>query len=241
MSSRLQLDMLAQPDDFTCGPTCLHAVLRYLGATASLPEVIAATPRLENGGTLGVMLGTQAIQRGYRATIYTYNLRMFDPTWFAEPRPDLVGKLRQQARHKHGARFRAATQAYSEFLQQGGRIKLEDLTRKLIRNYLKRGVPILTGLSATYLYRTAREFGPEDEYDDLRGEPSGHFVVLCGYDPETKDVLVADPMDPNPIAPDPGSGSRIYALNIDRLMSAILLGVLTYDANLLIIEPHKEA
>lgn len=236
MSTRLQLDMLAQPDDFTCGPTCLHAVLRYLGDEATLPELIAATPRLANGGTLGVMLATQAIRRGFRATIYTYNLRMFDPTWFDAPKPDLVTKLRQQARIKHGARFRAATQAYCEFLDHGGVIRFEDLTRRLIRQYLKRGIPILTGLSATYLYRTAREYGPEDDYDDLRGEPSGHFVVLCGYDPETKDVMVADPMDPNPF-----DGSRVYALNIDRLVCAILLGVLTYDANLLIIESQKEA
>lgn len=235
MSTRLHLDILPQPDDFTCGPTCLHAVLRYFGDRAPLAEIIAATPRLENGGTLGVMLATEAIRRGYEATIYTYNLRMFDPTWFAEPRPDLAGKLRQQGRHKHGSRFRAATQAYCAFLEAGGHIKLEDLTRKLIRGYLRRGIPILTGLSATYLYRTAREFGPDDDYDDLRGEPSGHFVVLCGYDPDTKDVLVADPMDDNPIG-----RSRVYALNIDRLVCAILLGVLTYDANLLIIEPQKE-
>ena len=27
----LDLDILAQPDDETCGPTCLHAVYRYFG------------------------------------------------------------------------------------------------------------------------------------------------------------------------------------------------------------------
>jgi hypothetical protein len=232
----LELDILPQPDDFTCGPTCLHAVLRYHGHRASLGEIIKETPRLENGGTLGVMLARQAIQRGFRARIYTYNLRIFDPTWFSTPGTDLLGKLRQQARHKHGTRFRAATQAYCEFLEAGGEICLEDLTRKLIRGYLKRGVPILTGLSATYLYRTPREHGPDDDYDDVRGEPSGHFVVLCGYEPKTKQVIVADPMDPNPVAE-----SRHYRLGIDRLVGAILLGVLTYDANLLIIEPAGDA
>lgn len=233
---KLELDILAQPDDVTCGPTCLHAVLRYHGHSATLPELIGETPRLQNGGTLGVMLATQAIRRGFRARLYTYNLRIFDPTWFGEPRVDLLAKLRQQARHKHGKRFRAATQAYQEFLEVGGEIRFEDLTRKLIRGYLKRGLPILTGLSATYLYRTAREFGPDDDYDDIRGKPSGHFVVLCGYDLRTKEVVVADPMDPNPM-----SDSRCYTLGIDRLIGAILLGVLTYDANLIIIQPPRES
>jgi hypothetical protein len=34
-------------------------------------------------------------------------------------------------------------------------------------------------LSATYLYQTKREF--DNEYDDIRGNPVGHFVVICGY------------------------------------------------------------
>ena len=32
--------MLAQPDDTTCGPTCLQAVYRYWGKKAGLPEDI---------------------------------------------------------------------------------------------------------------------------------------------------------------------------------------------------------
>jgi len=103
----------------------------------------------------------------------------------------------------------------------------------LIRKYLNRAIPILTGLSATYLYRSPREFGPHAEYDDIRGEASGHFVVLCGYDQKPKNVLVADPLLPNPV-----SDSHQYVININRVICAILLGILTYDANLLIIEPE---
>src|SRR5262249_1472255 len=35
---RLQLDILPQPDDFTCGPTCLHAIYRYLGDEVPLDK-----------------------------------------------------------------------------------------------------------------------------------------------------------------------------------------------------------
>ncbi len=47
-------------------------------------------------------------------------------------------------------------------------------------------------------------------------------------------MLVADPLETNPV-----SGSISYAVSIDRVICAILLGILTYDANLLIIEPRK--
>jgi len=46
-------------------------------------------------------------------------------------------------------------------------------------------------------------------------------------------VSVADPLDDNP-----RFSSRHYRVGIDRLIGAILLGVVTYDANLLVIRPH---
>jgi hypothetical protein len=43
---RLGLEILRQPDNVTCGPTCLHAVYRYYGEDLSLNEVIRTTPTL---------------------------------------------------------------------------------------------------------------------------------------------------------------------------------------------------
>jgi hypothetical protein len=235
METRLHLDMLPQPDGTTCGPTCLHAVYRYYGDDIPLEQVIAEVPSLEGGGTLAALLACHALRRGYNATIYTYNLQMFDPTWFAPGGPDLRERLEAQMQSKDVQKLHTATHAYLEFLDRGGQVRFEDLTTGLVRKYLNKSIPILTGLSATYLYRSPRESGPHSECDDVCGEPSGHFVVLCGYDREERNVLVADPLLPNPV-----SESQQYVVNIDRLICAILLGILTYDANLLIIEPRKE-
>jgi hypothetical protein len=38
---RLPVQTLPQPDETTCGPTCLHAVYRYWGDTESLDTIIA--------------------------------------------------------------------------------------------------------------------------------------------------------------------------------------------------------
>ncbi len=232
LETRLQFEIQAQPNDTACGPTCLHAVYRYHGDAVELEEVMAQTAMLEGGGTLAVLLGNHALGRGYRARIYTYNLEVFDPTWFPGGRKELGERLRAQAEHKKGnKRLQRATKAYLEFLEAGGRIYFEELTARLIRRFLKQSVPILTGLSSTYLYQEAREL-PDSSPDDLRGEPQGHFVVLCGYNKTERTVLVADPLTPNPIGED-----RIYELPIERVITSILLGILTYDANLLVVEP----
>ncbi len=234
MESKLIVEMLPQPDDYTCGPTCLHSVYRYHGDQVELEQVIAEVPMVDRGGTLDVLLACHALRRGYDATIFTYNVKLFDPTWFEPGRSDLAENLRRQMDAKSSTILKFATEAYLRFLELGGRVRFEDLTGALIRKYLSRSIPVLTGLSATYLYRMAREYGPDCEPDSVRGEPTGHFVVLCGYDKETREVLVADPLSTNPV-----SGGNTYVVSIDRVICAILLGIVTYDANLLIIEPRK--
>ena len=228
---RLPVEILAQPDEVSCGPTCLHAIYRYWGEQESLNEVIARTQWLEQGGTLAVFLACDALRKGYKATIYTYNLLVFDPTWFSHPQQDIAACLEAQLREKSDARLQHATRGYLEFLRLGGQLRFKDLSRYLIRGILRRKLPILTGLSSTYLYRTAREFGPDDTPDSIRGYPAGHFVVIAGYDREHRTFLVADPYGTNPYSP------TAYWMNVDRVVAAILLGIVTHDANMLVIQP----
>lgn len=234
MPEKLQLDMSAQPDDSSCGPTCLHAVYGFFGDALPLDQVLAEVPVLDAGGTLASLLAGHALRRGYRATIYTYNLQLFDPTWFDQPDVDLAERLQRQAEVKRDSKLRETTRAYLEFLALGGTIRFAELTPSLIRSYLQSGRPILTGLSATYLYDSSREVvtDGDTESDDLRGEPVGHFVVLSGYDPHAGQVTVSDPLHDNP-----KFGAHEYDVPIERVLGAILLGVLTHDANLLILDP----
>src|SRR5262245_52349761 len=132
----LDLEILRQPDDATCGPTCLHAVYRYLGDEIDLEEIIADIPQLESGGTLAVNLANHALRRGYGALIYTYNLHVFDPSWFQRSDgPSLAERLRAQAQAKADPRLDSATEAYLDFLRFGGQLTMEDLTAGLIRRW----------------------------------------------------------------------------------------------------------
>lgn len=225
---------MPQPSDVTCGPTSLHAVYRYYGDNITLDAVIDEVKQLKGGGTLAVMLGNHALSRGYQAEIFTYNLHMFDPSWFNSKFTDLRSKLLEQMKYKTSHKFLQASRAYLKFLKLGGKIRFKELTPLMIKRILHTGQPILSGLSATYLYQSKREIGETNIYDDIKGEPSGHFVVLADYDPDAKKCLIADPLNPNPIK----DSIQYYQVDVHRVINAILLGIVTYDANLLIIHPR---
>lgn len=230
------LSILPQPDDVTCGPTSLHAVYAFHGRELPLQEVIDSVHMTTGGGTLAVHLGIDALRRGFRATLYSYNLSVFDPSWDGLAGAELAHRLRGQREAKREPRIRESTDAYLNFLAEGGTIRFDDPSPELFHDWLDRGVPLLAGLSATYLYRTAREMHATPTrlvLDDIRGHPVGHFVVVHGID--GGDALVADPYRDNPLSED-----HHYRVGLTRLIHAVLLGVVTYDGNILAIGPDRE-
>ena len=230
---RLPVEILPQPDETTCGPTCLHAVFRYFGEDEPLQTVIERGERLEHGGTFAVFLACDALRKGYRATIYTYNITVFDPTWFGAGADIAERLVRQRDVKAYDPRLVHATNGYLEFLRLGGELRFVDLSAELIHGVLRRRLPIITGLSSTYLYRSAREYGVQCVSDDVAGLPAGHFVVLAGFNAERASLLVVDPYQPTPYGP-----SHAYWTSAERVMGAILLGIVTHDANLLVVHPQ---
>jgi hypothetical protein len=227
----LDVPRFEQPDDVTCGPTCLTQVYRFFGYNKTLSEVIAETPRNPDGGTLAVYLGISALASGFRPTIYPYSLSVFDPTWRESSRVRIIDKLRQRKMQMKSYKLRRTIDAYVTYLEDGGQLRFDELTRDLLVEVLRGGQPILTGLSATYLYRTPREYN--EQYDDIRGEPAGHFVVICGYYPRSDKFVIRDPS-----AHSPFSRSGKYSVPAERLIPAILLGDVTYDSVLLVLSPR---
>ena len=69
MAKRIQLEILPQPDDMSCGATCLHAIYRFHGEKMELGNLVDDVEHLDEGGTLGVFLGTHALKRGYKVTL----------------------------------------------------------------------------------------------------------------------------------------------------------------------------
>ena len=233
----MDIKILPQPDDVTCGPTSLHAVYAHFNYHVPLESLIQEIEFLEEGGTLAVFLGLDALKRGFQAKIYSYNLRIFDPTWIHLSMPKLREKLQALYKEKKDRKLRNTIKAYIRFIDQGGIITCEELRGILFERYFNKNIPVLCGLSATYLYRCPREYTNENNrsvFDDIKGDPMGHFVVVYGID-DKKRFLVADPDSSNPSSKGP-----YYHVHKTRLIHSILLGVVTYDSNMLVIEPKQK-
>ena len=61
MKHALELEIQSQPNDSSCGPTCLAAVYRYWEDPVDLPLLISQVGQLVSGGTLAVQLGCHAL------------------------------------------------------------------------------------------------------------------------------------------------------------------------------------
>jgi hypothetical protein len=207
-------------------------VFGYYGLELTPSELITAVRSNPDGGTLAVSLGRTALEYGFRAQLLPFGMRVFDPTWRNLGREALIAKLELRRQAVGSRRELRALIEYGRFIRRGGSVKFAELNRDLIVDCLRAGRPVLTGLSATYLYRAARESNDQD--DDVGGEPVGHFVVISGYSPKTDRFVVRDPAREIPF-----SRSGKYSVPADRLIAAILLGDVTYDANLLVLSPRR--
>lgn len=238
----IDIKINAQPNDETCGATCLHAIYRHYGLDISHEAVIGSVKKSLSGGTLATLLGIHALKQGFNVTVYTNNLYIVDPSWFdlngSSVNELMCAKLEEQLKYKHNKDLVSISKACLEYFSLGGEMRFETLTTGLLEHYFNRNIPIMTGLSATYLYRCLREYYTDEGvsvYDDVRGSPCGHFVILCGHDKGGNHVVVADPHKENPLA-----HNNYYYVDINRLINAIMLGVITSDGTLVIIEPKNK-
>lgn len=229
----LDVSIETQPDCVTCGATCLQAIYNYFDDHIALAQLIEEAPYLETGGTLAVLLGCHALERGYQAALNTFNLDVVDPTWFRRKNDCLLEKLREQLLHVTDKKIFYITEVYIKFLELGGKINFSELSVGLVSHYLDNRIPLLSGVCATYWYQNMRDYTNEDDravYDEWLGKPSGHFIVVKGYEPRTQELVIADPYAPHPL-----SRSHYYQVPFSHWVHAHIMGVMSYDAELLAI------
>jgi hypothetical protein len=220
----------SQPTDTTCGPTCLSSIYAFLKKPIPLKKTISEVRYLDTGGTMGEALAINALENGLKATVYTHNLNVFDPTWFRMNKKTLIKKLKKQARAPKTLKIRKSSKLYIDFLKLGGKVKFESLTIDFLHQTLLDKGSVIVGLSSTYLYMCKRERNDDNEFDDVLGSPQGHFVILAGMTKDGSQVEVFDPLEDNPI-----SKTNNYRVDTTLFINSILIGAITYDANIIVI------
>jgi hypothetical protein len=237
MQKSLKVSILPQPDEESCGATCLHAVYQFFQYQVPLAEVVGSVVKIDSGGTLIPFLGQHALAQGFASTIVPFDVRVFDPSWKRCSPKDLRDRLLQSAERRPDAKTSLAVRAYAEFLSAGGEIRFDEPRCELLQDYLLKGFPIISGVSATYLYQSKRETEELGDigYNDLLGQPRGHFVVIEGFDGKMDTVSVADPQYRNPRSP----GCQHLDYPCPHFLNSVLMGSITFDAAFLIVQPRS--
>jgi hypothetical protein len=239
-ASLLDVARLVQPDDISCGPTCLAQVMRFHSDLLADPTDLGARlTRNPDGGTLAVHIGQLALDLGWHARLYPLGMRVFDPTWWSLSPTELAGKLSARAAGLPEGDAREDVEHWLRFVQCGGELCFAEPDPTLLMGILDRNRPVICGLSATWLYREARTNPFTNALDDVLGWPTGHFVTIVGYADSGARFHVVDPSpDADRVFDDTpelycSSGRGRYLLPADRLIHSILLGDATRDAVLL--------
>lgn len=79
---QFDMDISPQPDDLTCGPTCLHSVYRYYKDDIPLENVIKEVHTFEGGGTLAVWMACHALKEGIQRRFILIIYRCLIPPGF---------------------------------------------------------------------------------------------------------------------------------------------------------------
>ncbi len=168
------------------------------------------------------------------ATIYVTDTKIFDPSWFMEPRADLIQKLRRQQnffRKKADAEHLAVSNKFIRFLRLGGRLEFNRISPSLIAQLLAEYGRIIADIDSTYFGNEMRYYTNHQDQliqDDLRGGPVGHFVALVSADLDKMEITIADPENKNQ-----HSDSRVYTVDLQHLINALMLE----RGNLLVVRP----
>ena len=225
-SVHIPFERYAQPDNITCGPTSLRMVLGYYGKTVSHEEIMKHFTIFPHIGVLDPHICMAAMDLGFQAKTISFNYRVFHPSWTKLSREGLLAKLKEYFPKITNYKDSVSCAGYIRYLERGGTVEFAPMSRRLIVNYLYKGIPVIAALDMEYLYNGTVH------WTEFRPEHATHFVVIFGYDASKDEFQVADPWYEITIPNENG----VYSVPADRLMTAILLGFQVNDGDLVIVQ-----
>ncbi len=196
-----------QPTNTTCSPTALSMLLSYYDHDVSVDDISANVPQVKNEkgddfGTINQQMATWCKSLGFDVVLYTADVQVIDQSWSKLSSMEVIERL--EAR-KTGLKVpslgdlwdTAYCQAYIEFIQYGGKLRIVNaITSNLLYELLEKG-PVLPCLSFSTLYgkgRISNSGEKETKPDDVNGKAWNHSVIIYGND-EQGNFLVADPFE----------------------------------------------
>lgn len=226
-----------QTTDYNCGPTVLSAVLNHFNIAVS-PDEISNNLRYftEEHGTFITCLGMYALEKNLDATIYTYDLDVFDLTW-NNGTDELLYHLNKMLLkcNTEDEMKRLAIQYYIEFLKNGGHIEICPDFNFTFNNIFSKERAVIAGVSSQILYRGSR-INDNGDYD-IYGKQEGHFIIA---EPAVNASYMGIVDISDPYGLKSKYGKLNYSITFDTFVQAVLQSTHTHDGAWLEITKQKE-
>ena len=166
---RKDVPLTMQPRDSAwCGAACAHMLARYYGMRISLRRLVREL-RVGSSGILTPKLGTWFLEHGFDVTIVGYE-DAFPNRFIALDAEEAQAEvLKWCARETQDLSWhrKALRRVYPSFFEAGGKLLPRPVTRRDIRNALRRDQPPILAVDVVTLYLTREWTDP-------------HFVVVTG-------------------------------------------------------------
>lgn len=212
-----------------CGPMCLKNLYDYLGIQKTLKQIFKEMDVDEKTSTYLSQLARNLNLNKVETTIISSQSRVINYAWRNSTKEEIISKLKRcivRSNRPHMITdWDKETLHILFYLQESGNLKITNITKELINNYIKQGKIIITCAETSWLWGNRKIIG-KTKFDDVLGDHSGHFVIITGIKDDK--YLINDPY---PLR----KKDAINEISQDHLLTAVLI----WNAELIIISPNK--
>lgn len=212
----------------TCGPSCLEAIYRHYGKDRGLEGILEDLHITKEESTYGPQLARHLNNNGFKTCICSSDPNVVSPEWRNASVDSIIEDLKGWIIYHFDKKVDKIWIKKALFLlfylQEGGNLQVNDVTRSFLDKSLQEGNIILACVAESWIWKK-RKISKVAKYDNIKGKVHGHFVVV--YEQEDEKYLISDPYPTN-IQDKEG----LYKVDKDTLITSIL----TWSSEILIIK-----
>jgi hypothetical protein len=222
-----------------CMQTSATQLLSFFDPTVKVEDVIKEVPvYVENSEKIGTSpghLGAYFVQKGYKTTVYIFDVELFDLSWESSSGIEIIKLLKRRQEYIPANSWLAKyhhilVDGWELFVKAGGSFAQPPLSKQLIIDLLTKS-PILVMVNSTYLnHQSKQQYNKnEDKFEDdaIKGRSLTHGVTCAGYKDDK--FLIVDP--------DPPAGIEQHRwIESDHLIASIMAAQTESDNLLMVIE-----
>ena len=201
--------------DSTCGPSCLVAIYESLGEKVDKQTILNELNISDSDYTYLPQIARHMLKRNLEIKLISPNSYVFSPEWAQLSREQVITELRDWIVLNAKNEWLLTAIHSLFFLEEGGTVEITDLTTELLDSHLDAGWSLLCLVEPSWLWGK-RKIAKKAEYDSVRGNADGHFIVV--YDRTETEYIISDPY-PTSL---PGK-EHTYQVDKARLITATYL------------------